>query len=68
MIQVPDNTISQLVRHLPMIISQLHDIENTRLYNAVRLTKKNLRKLEKLNYEHKKKKELEKFGASQGNK
>ena len=55
MIQVPNNVVTDLVRHIPMILELLPDNTSTRVYNAVRLTKKNIQKLKKLSDEQRNK-------------
>lgn len=55
MIQVPNNVVADLVRHIPMILELLPDNTSTRVYNAVRLTKKNIQKLKKLSDEQRNK-------------
>ena len=55
MIQVPNNVVTDLVRHIPMILELLPDKTSTRVYNAVRLTKKNIQKLKKLSDEQRNK-------------
>lgn len=52
MIQVPNNVITDLVRHIPLILEQLPQRPNgLRVENAIRLTKKNILKLKKLSDE-----------------
>ena len=55
MIQVPNNVVTDLVRHIPMILELLPDNTSTLVYNAVRLTKKNIQKLKKLSDEQRNK-------------
>ena len=55
MIQVPNNVVTDLVRHIPMILELFPYNTSTRVYNAVRLTKKNIQKLKKLSDEQRKK-------------
>ena len=55
MIQVTNNVVTDLVRHIPMILELLPDNTSTRVYNAVRLTKKNIQKLKKLSDEQRNK-------------
>lgn len=55
MIQVPNNVVTDLVRHISMILELLPDNTSTRVYNAVRLTKKNIQKLKKLSDEQRNK-------------
>ena len=55
MVQVPNNVVTDLVRHIPMILELLPDNTSTRVYNAVRLTKKNIQKLKKLSDEQRNK-------------
>ena len=55
MIQVPNNVVADLVRHIPMILELLPDNTSTLVYNAVRLTKKNIQKLKKLSDEQRNK-------------
>ena len=55
MIQVPNNVVTDLVRHIPMILELLPDNTSTWVYNAVRLTKKNIQKLKKLSDEQRNK-------------
>ena len=55
MIQVPNNVVTDLVRHIPMILELLPDNTSTRVCNAVRLTKKNIQKLKKLSDEQRNK-------------
>lgn len=47
MVTVADNIIKELCRHIPMILSQLpaETSRNSRIANAVRMTRNNLRKL-----------------------
>lgn len=54
MIPLPDNLVKQLLRHLPMIMAALDTgrLDN-RTYNAVRLTRKAVRRMEKaINHRH----------------
>ena len=55
MIQVPNNVVTDLVRHIPMILELLPGNTSIRVYNAVRLTKKNIQKLKKLSDEQRNK-------------
>lgn len=51
---VPNDIVQTLIRSLPIIINNIgRDAErdNLRLYNAVRLTKKIIKRLEKIEYE-----------------
>lgn len=40
MIQVPNNVVADLTRHIPMLIALIPDNTSTRVDNAIRLTKK----------------------------
>lgn len=55
MIQVADNIISDLVRHIPMILDLLppNPTNSLRAVNAIRMTKININKLKKLDDERK---------------
>ena len=57
MIQVPNNVVTDLVRHIPMLIELIPDNTSTRVYNAIRLTKKNIQKLKRLSDEQRKQKD-----------
>lgn len=57
MIQVPNNVVADLVRHIPMILELLPKDTNTRVYNAMRITKKNIQKLKRLSDEQRKQKD-----------
>lgn len=61
MIQVPDNVIAELVRHIPMILELLParlPTKSLRAANALRMTKININKLKKLDDERKRKNHL----------
>lgn len=47
---VPNDIVSSLIRHLPVILESV-DTSNNRMYNAVRLTKKIIKRLQKIEYE-----------------
>ena len=47
---VPNDIVSSLIRLLPVIIESV-DTSNNRMYNAVRLTKKIIKRLQKIEYE-----------------
>lgn len=55
MIQVADNVVSELVRHIPMILELLppNPTNSLRAINAIRMTKINLNKLKQLDDERK---------------
>lgn len=55
MIQVADNVIAELVRHIPMILELLptHNPKSLRTANAIRMTKINITKLKQLSDERK---------------
>ena len=57
MIQVPNNVVNDLVRHIPMILELLHKDTSTRVYNAMRITRKNIQKLKRLSDEQRKQKD-----------
>ena len=57
MIQVPNNVVTDLVRHIPMILELLPEDTSTRVYNAMRITKKNIQKLRRLSDEQRKQKD-----------
>lgn len=50
MIQVADNVVSELVRHIPMILELLppNSTNSLRAINAIRMTKININKLKQL--------------------
>lgn len=59
MIQVPDNVIAELIRHIPMVLELLPTrppTKSLRVANAIRMTKINIDKLKKIDYEHRKRK------------
>lgn len=51
--------VTDLVRHIPMILELLPKDTSTRVYNAMRITKKNIKKLRRLSDEQRKRKENE---------
>lgn len=55
MIPVADNVISELVRHIPMILELLprNPTKSLRVANAIRMTKININKLKELDDERK---------------
>lgn len=55
MIQVADNVVSELVRHIPMILELLppNPTNSLRAINAIRMTKININKLKQLDDERK---------------
>lgn len=55
MIQVADNIVSELVRHIPMILELLppNPTNSLRAINAIRMTKININKLKQLDDERK---------------
>ena len=55
MIPVADNVISELVRHIPMILDLLppNPTKSLRVANAIRMTKININKLKQLDDERK---------------
>lgn len=55
MIPVADNVISELVRHIPMILDLLprNPTKSLRVANAIRMTKININKLKELDDERK---------------
>lgn len=55
MIAVADNVISELVRHIPMILDLLppNPTKSLRVANAIRMTKININKLKQLDDERK---------------
>lgn len=55
MIQIADNVVSELVRHIPMILELLppNPTNSLRAINAIRMTKINLNKLKQLDDERK---------------
>lgn len=59
MIPLPDSLVERLTRHLPLIISRLDKAGlDNKTYNAVRLTRKAVRRMEKaINDRHDKKKD-----------
>lgn len=57
MIQVPNNVIAELARHIPMLLELLPETKSTRVYNAIRLTRKNIQKLKRLSDEQRERKE-----------
>ncbi|WP_168355130.1 hypothetical protein [Lepagella muris] len=55
MIQVADNVVAELVRHIPMILELLprNPTKSLRVANAIRMTKININKLKELDDERK---------------
>lgn len=55
MIQVADNVVAELVRHIPMILELLprNPTKSFRVANAIRMTKININKLKELDDERK---------------
>lgn len=55
MIQVADNVVAELVRHIPMILDLLppNPTKSLRVANAIRMTKININKLKQLDDERK---------------
>lgn len=55
MIQVADNVVAELVRHIPMILELLppNPTKSLRVANAIRMTKININKLKELEDERK---------------
>lgn len=55
MIQVADNVVAELVRHIPMILELLprNPTKSHRVANAIRMTKININKLKELDDERK---------------
>lgn len=55
MIQVADNVVAELVRHIPMILELLprNPTKSLRVANAIRMTKININKLKQLDNERK---------------
>lgn len=55
MIQVADNVVAELVRHIPMISELLprNPTKSLRVANAIRMTKININKLKELDDERK---------------
>ena len=52
--QIPNDIVKTLIRNLPIILESIDRYEerdNLRLCNAVRLTKKIIKRLEKIEYE-----------------
>lgn len=48
MIPLPDNLVKQLLRHLPMIISCIDERQvDNKTYNAIRITRNSLNRIEK---------------------
>ena len=57
--QIPNDILESMIRHLPLILDNLNDDavrNNTKLNNAVRLSKINVKRLNKIYYEHSTKK------------
>ena len=48
MINVPDNIVAELTRHLPLILQNMPQVKSLRVLNAIRMTKINIKKLNKL--------------------
>ena len=46
--RISNNVVSELIRLVPVLIENMPETRNTRLINAVRQTKLQLKKLEKL--------------------
>jgi len=46
--KIPNNVVADLLRHLPFIIKSIPPNQNTRLDNAIRITKKHINKLKNL--------------------
>lgn len=46
--QLPDYLLNDLIRHLQVLISINVDTKNTRVVNAIRLVKKDLKRLEQI--------------------
>lgn len=55
MIQIADNVVAELVRHIPMILELLppNPTKSLRVANAIRMTKININKLKELDDERK---------------
>lgn len=55
MIQIADNVVAELVRHIPMILELLppNPTKSLRVANAIRMTKININKLKQLDDERK---------------
>lgn len=55
MIQVADNVVAELVRHIPMILELLprNPTKSLRVANVIRMTKININKLKELDDERK---------------
>lgn len=55
MIQVADNVVAELVRHIPMILELLprNPTKSLRVANAIRMTKININKFKELDDERK---------------
>lgn len=54
MIQIPNSVLSGLIRHIPTLIAQIPPGQrNTKVVNAMRLTKLLINKLKKIENEHK---------------
>lgn len=48
MINVPDNIVAELTRHLPLILQNMAQVKSLRVQNAIRMTQINIKKLNKL--------------------
>ena len=48
MINVPDNLVAELTRHLPLILQNMTKVKSLRVLNAIRMTQININKLNKL--------------------
>ena len=55
MINIPNDILESMVRHLPLILDNINSEtvrNNTKLNNAVRLSKINVKRLNKIYHEH----------------
>lgn len=46
--KIPNHTVTELQRLVPLIIDNVSDTKNTRVLNAIRITKKIIKKLDNL--------------------